>query len=121
MIGYGGCVIVIAGKSHTIQPPTIRRIAGASYYLSDTAGCETLADVIDNMRRAENYAHALSWFIAGDESLVGELSEAPVSELLSAMKAVYSLIDIQDFLELSTLARNVARLTANPRPQAISA
>ena len=62
-----------------------------------------------------NMSHALSWFIQGDDSLYEELLEGEYHEVKEAFDIAYSLLSVEDFSELSALAKNVASLTAKQR------
>lgn len=107
--------VVISGRAYTIKPPTIKKLAGAGYWLSDIDKGESIRDVLLSLNDASKMAKALSWFINGDESLAEELSEGTLSEIADALETAYSLLSTKDFLRLSALARNVTNLTAKQR------
>lgn len=108
-------VVVIGGKSYTIHPPTIKRIAGAYAYVSDMKNAETVADVLRGIGRAEDLTKALSWMIQGDESICDELSNATFDEIVESLEIAYSLISVENFTRLSTLLKNVGRMIANQK------
>lgn len=116
IIGMDFKTIVINGKPYVIMPPTIKKIAGAAYWLSDIQEAKTLKEMFMSINNAEALAHALSWFINGNDDLSEELANGTRDEVIEGLEAAYSLISTQNFIKLSILARNVANLTANPKP-----
>ena len=115
MLGLDFRTIIVNGKAYSVSPPTCERLAAASYYLPEVEDCENIADVIAQMRNVESACNALSWLIGGDENLSGELMKGTLDEILDGLSVAYSLLDVRNFKKLSILARNVARLTANPK------
>ena len=115
IIGTDFKTVVIKGKAYTIYPPTIKKIAGASCYLSKIEEGNTLKDMFINLGNLEAVSYALSWFIQGDDSLSKELSNGSIDELADALEMAYSLISAEHFFKLSALARNVALLTAKQK------
>lgn len=113
ILGLDCKTVLINGKAYVISPPTIRKLAGAGYYLSEFDK-ETIKDTILSADIA-NIASALSFFIKGDDSLRDELLNGTFEEISNAMSEAYSLIDTKDFLTLSGLAKNVANLIAKQR------
>ena len=61
------------------------------------------------------YSKALSWLIAGDESLNEELSQGTLDEVVDALDETLSMIDSKVFLKAVSLAKNVSLLAAKPR------
>ena len=116
IIGMDFKTIVINGKSYVIMPPTIKKIAGAAYWLSDIKDGSTLKELFLSINNAKALAHALSWFINGNDDLFSELSNGTQDEVIKGLEVAYSLISTQNFIKLSILARNVANLTATPKP-----
>lgn len=116
IIGMDFRSIIVAGKMYIIMPPTIKKLAGAGYWLSDVNKGESIKEILLSLNDSIKLANALSWFIQGDESLAEELSEGTFDELVNGLDAAYSLISTKSFLMLSTLARNVASLTAKQKP-----
>lgn len=103
---------VVNGKAYAIHPPTIHKLAGAGVYLSEFGNEETLGDVIKSINSSDKLAHALSWLINGDDSLFNELAEGTFDELVEAVSGAYSLVSLENFMKLSTLAKNVSGLIA---------
>lgn len=116
ILGEDATTILVNGKSYYVPSPTIMRLVKAAKYLNSVEGGNTFGDVLNMMKNLEDACKALSVFIQGDESLCEELSEGKPNEISMGLKAAYSLISIKDFQMLSTLARSVARMIANPRP-----
>lgn len=115
ILGMDFKVVIVNGKSYIVTPPTIRRIAGAAYWLSDVKDGKTIRELLASINNVEPLAHALSWFIQGDDILVEELSQGTLDEVIDGLDAAYSLVSTDSFLKLSGLARNVADLTAKQR------
>lgn len=108
--------VIINDKAYIVEPPTIRRLAGAGYYLADLQPKEDCSAVdVLRLLGTDNAAHALSWFIAGNESLTEEFLDAPYDEVVLGLETAYSLVATENFLKLSTLARNVAGLIARQK------
>lgn len=116
ILGEDSVTVVVDGVSYFIDPPTIERIVKAAKYLDSVEGGNSLDDAIGMMRSLGDACKALSVFIRGDESLCDNLSKGTLSEVLEGLRAAMSLLSMQDFQMLSTLARSVARMVANPRP-----
>lgn len=116
LLGEDAVTVVVAGKSYFIEPPTIERIARAASFLDSMEGGTKFEDLIGMMKNLENSCKALSVFIKGDDTLSGELSKGTPQEVVEGLKSAIGLISIQSFCELSTLAKSVARMVANPRP-----
>ena len=106
--------VTVAGKLYTIAPPTMKKIAGAGHWLSRMEG-DTIKDVIMSEGNIDAFAHALSWFIQGDDSLFDELLQGDEREIRNALNEAYSLLSVEDFIGLSGLARNVANLIAKTK------
>lgn len=115
LLGMDFKTVIVNGKAYTINPPTIHRIAGMGYWLADFAGDGTLDTILSAIKDIGNAARALSFLIKGDDSLYKELSKGTVEEVVGALKEGISLIDVENFTELSILARSVLRLTAKQK------
>lgn len=116
VLGIDFKTVVVNSKAYIIMPPTIHKIAGVGYYLSEMGGGSSISEMINDMKNVSNVAYALSYFIKGDDSLYEEFTKANFNEVISAMEIAFSLISTQDFLKLSILARNVQSLTAKQKP-----
>lgn len=116
ILGEDAVTILVNGKSYYVPSPTIIRLVKAAKYLNAVEGGNTFGEVLDMMRNLEDACRALSVFIQGDENLYDELSKGKPNEIAMGLQSAYSLISIKDFQTLSTLARSVARMIANPRP-----
>ena len=115
VIGSDFRTIFVSGKAYTVYPPTIHRLAGAISYLSDVKEADNLRDVLLSLGESEAYSKALSWLIAGDESLSEELAQGTYEENVNAMDEALSMIDSKVFLKAVSLAKNVSLLAAKPR------
>lgn len=112
IVGIDFKVVVINGKAYAIHPPTIAKIAGAASYLSDIEGGETLQDILMSLTSIESATKALSWLIAGNESLSEELAQGTLEEVVSALEQGLMLISAENFIKLSLLARSVQKVIA---------
>lgn len=115
IIGSDFKTIVVNNKSYIISPPTIHRIAGAGYYLANFPECNTLHDILVSLKDMDNAAHALSWFIKGNNSLFDELLKGTFNEIVEGLEIAFSLISAENFYKLSILAKNVQNLTAKQK------
>lgn len=107
--------ILINGKAYAVFPPTIAKIAGATYYLADLGEGDTLNEVLKTLSELEKGAKALSWLVKGDDSLSDEFTQAPFEDVVNGLEIALSLISAESFIKLSTLAKNVRILTAKQR------
>lgn len=108
--------VTIAGKEYNIPAPTIHRIAGAAKWLADVEGGTDFEAFIGQMKNITSACKALSYFINDNEDLADELMQGTLHEVCVALASAIKLLSVQDFSILSTSARSVARLAANPRP-----
>lgn len=115
IVGDDFKVVVVNGKSYKIDSPTIYRLAGAGKYLADFGDEQTLGDIFRSINDSKKLAYALSFLIVGDESLAEELVNGRFDELVEALGEAYSLISVQNFMMLSSLAKNVGRMIAKSK------
>lgn len=115
LIGADFINVSVGGKVYSVFPLTVHKLAGAGMYLSDFGDEQSVKDVIGSINSSDKLAHALSWLVNGDDSLFEELSQGTFDELVDAISEAYSLISVENFTKLSTLAKNVARLIANQK------
>lgn len=107
--------VFVNGNAYVINPPTIHKIAGFGYYLSDLEERNTILDMLRSLKDIGAASRALSWLIKGDESLSEELSKGTLDEVVEALSVGFSMISAENFYKLSVLARNVAQLTAKQK------
>ena len=55
--------VFVNGKAYVIHPPTIHKIAGAGYYLSDLKDGITVMDMLRSLKDVDTASRALSWLI----------------------------------------------------------
>lgn len=115
ILGLDGETVLVGGKVYFVFPPTIKKLALATYHLSDLGEGNTLRDMVREMSNAEGAAKALSCLIVGDESLAEEFGNCPYTEVVDALEVALGLLSAQSFCKLSALARNVRSLTAKQR------
>lgn len=108
-------VVVVNGKAYNISAPTIYKLAGAGKYLSDFGDERTVGDVLKSINDSKKLAYALSWLVKGDESLAEEFMQGTFDELVEALGEAYSLISVQNFMMLSSLAKNVGGMIAKSK------
>lgn len=116
LLGYDTKYIVINDKPYAIKAPTIRVIAGATRHLSMMEKEVDGKPVLDVEKIAEA-ACALSWFVAGDESLSEEFKDVKLQEVTHGIETAVRLIDTQDFMKLSTLSKSLQKLIAKAKPK----
>lgn len=115
IIGSDFRTIIVNGKSYTVYPPTIHKLAGAISHLSGVQKAENLRDVLLSLGESEAYSKALSWLIVGNDSLSVELAKGTYKENVDALEEALSMIDSKVFLKAVSLARNVSLLAAKPK------
>lgn len=115
IIGLDYKMIIVNDKSYIIEPPTIERIAGASYWLLDAGDGNTVRDVLSLMSKAENLSKALSWYIQGNDELSQELAKGKMSEVVDGLEAAMSMIEATNFLKLSGLRKSARILIAKQK------
>lgn len=116
ILGIDVRTCIIGGKVYVIHPPTIKKLAGATHYLADIANAESVHDVLCKQVNIEALAHAFSWLVRGDNSIYEELLGGTFDELVEGIETAYTLLSPQGFLKLSHLTKNVAMMTAQPKP-----
>ncbi len=115
IIGLDYKVVIVNDKSYIIEPPTIAKIAGASYWLCEYGEGKNLRDLLMTLSKAENLAKALSWLIQGDDKLSEELAQGNLSEVVAGIEAGFSMIEATNFMKLSALQRSARLLVAKPK------
>lgn len=115
IVGADFVNVIVNNKIYSIFPPTIHKLAGAGLYLSDFGNEESVRDIIKSINDADKLAHALSWFVSGNDNLYKELVQGTFDELVDAISQTYSLVSVENFMKLSTLVKNVATLIANQK------
>lgn len=115
IVGADYITVLVNDNPYTVYPPTIYKLAGAGLYISDFGDEQNVRDVIGSINDSDKLSHAFSWLVNGDDSLFEELLQGTFDELVDAVSAAYSLISVENFMKLSTLAKNVAKLIANQK------
>lgn len=115
LIGADFVNVLVNGKMYNIFPPTIERLVGATTYLTDFADQNSFSDIINSIKDSDKLAKILSWLIKGDESLWTVLRKGTFDELVDGIVAGFSLIDMENFMKLSILSRNVSMLIAKAK------
>lgn len=114
IIGSDFRTVFVSGKAYTVYPPTIHKLVGAISHLAGVHEADNLKDVLLSLGESDAYSKALSWLIAGNESLSAELAKGTYEENVDALDEALSLIDSKVFLKAVSLARNVSLLAAKP-------
>lgn len=115
VLGMNIRTVVVNDKAYVIYPPTIARLMGSTYYLTDLPDASSIRDVLKLFGKMESLCKALSHFIAGDESLSEELMSGTMDEIIAGLEMAYDLIDVGNFTRLSTLVRSARMLTAKQK------
>lgn len=117
IIGNDYIIVYVNGKAYTLQPPTIKRLAGAISCISDVNmdDKETLKEMLLSAKDCMAYAKALSWFIHGDLSLADDLSMGTFEEVVDALSSVFDMVGVSPFLKAASLTRNASLLAASPK------
>lgn len=112
LTGHDHKVVIVGGEAFVIPPPTIHRLAGAMYWMSDIDNAPTLKDILLKFGKLDNLCRALSCFIEDNDSLWEKLSHGTLEEIVAALEVAFSLIDVTNFIKLSTLLRSARKLIA---------
>ena len=115
IVGLDYRTIFVNDKSFIIEPPTIAKIAGATFWLRDMGDGKTLREIIMSLSKSENLTRALSWFIQGNEDLSEELTKGTMDEIVNGIEVAFSMIEAQNFMKLSALQRSASLLVAKPK------
>lgn len=115
ILGMDYRTVVVNGKAYTVNSPTIKVLAGVARHFSVLDNGDSLRDILMSFKDMKHACSALSWLIQGDDGLTEELSKGTFSEIVEALDEGLSLINVEDFIKLSTLVRSVLRLTAKQR------
>lgn len=115
IIGLDYKTVIVNDKSYIIEPPTIAKIAGASYWLCDYGEGTTLRDILKCLSKAENLAKALSWLIQENDELSEELAKGSLTEIVDGIEARFSMIEATNFMRLSALQKSARLLVAKPK------
>lgn len=115
ILGMDYRTVVVNGKAYTVNSPTIEVLAGVARHFSVLDNGDSLRDILMSFKDMKQACSALSWLIQGDDGLTEELSKGTFSEIVEALDEGLSLINVEDFIKLSTLVRSVLRLTAKQR------
>ena len=115
IIGLDYKTVIVNDKSYIIEPPTIAKIAGASYWLCDYGEGTTLRDILKCLSKAENLAKALSWLIQETDELSEELAKGSLTEIVDGIEAGFSMIEATNFMRLSALQKSARLLVAKPK------
>ena len=117
IIGGDYSIVYVNNKAYPIQPPTIKKLAGAISCISDIDFSEdgTFKDMLIAAKDSYAYAKALSWLIKGDLSICEELMEGTLDDVVDAITSAFDLIGINPFLKAASLTKNASLLAANPK------
>lgn len=115
ILGLDYKMVIVNDKSYIMEPPTIAKIAGATYWLCEYGDGKTLRDILMSLSKAENLTKALSWMIQGDDRLSEELAQGSLTEVVAGIEAGFSMIEATNFMRLSALQRSARLLVAKPK------
>lgn len=115
IIGLDYKVVIVNDKSYIMEPPTIAKIAGATYWLCEYGEGKTLRDILTSLSKAENLAKALSYLIQGSDKLSEELAQGSLPEVIAGIEAGFSMIEATNFMKLSALQKSARLLVAKQK------
>ena len=116
VLGEDRKVIVLAGKAHIIEPPTIATICRAITFLSNVDRTSTGEEHLERVKSdLGNMMKGLAVFIFGDPERYKEIENASLAELKEALTTVIKLISAEDFFVCAALAESVARMAATQK------
>ena len=114
ILGINSETVSIGGEVYVMNPPTIRRLVGASMYLGGVSSFENVTELVRAVA-SDDLARALSWLVQGDESMTEKFLDCDVNEVALGVVVGINMIDPGNFTALSALARNARSLIAKPR------
>lgn len=114
ILGLNAETVSIGGEVYVVNPPTIRRLAGATMYLGGVSAFENTAELVKAVA-SDDLARALSWLLNGDESMTEKFLDCDVNEVALGVAVGISMIDPGNFTALSVSARNVRSLIARQK------
>ena len=93
--------VFLNGRIYELQRPSIMLVTKALGVIDTEKIKEgsTIGDVLVNSASYNDYSKALSYMIAGDESLSGELLKASHSEIISAMGVLFKHVNLLEILK----------------------
>lgn len=112
LLGLDGESAIVGGKCYYIKPPTIKKIVACAHYLGEFGNEDSIGDYIRKLPNLADVCKGLSYLIKGDDSLVEQLQEGTLDEIIQAVETGIGLIGTRNFLKLSVLSRNVSGLIA---------
>lgn len=115
IVGADFKIVRINGKFYKIEPPTIHRLAGCIKCLAGMKQGETIKDALETLGDLGKYAAALSWLVAGDETMAKEFEQGKPKEVVDAVETGLSLIDVEVFQKAVILSKYVARIAASTK------
>lgn len=117
ILGNDYAIVYVNNQAYAIQPPTIKRLAGAISCISDINLSEgsSIKEMLLSAKDSEAYAKALSWLMAGDLSKTKELCNGTLEEVVDALSVGFDLIGIAPFLKAVSLTKNASLLAATPK------
>lgn len=115
VLGFNSANFIVGGQVYIATPPTIAKLCGAAYFLSDMPEARTLGDLFRGLGSLEKLCSALSWLIEGNESLSAHLAAGTLDEVVEGLERTFDLIGIANFQKLSSLTRSAQALTAKQR------
>lgn len=114
ILGMDVGTCVVNGKAYFIKPPTIKKMAGAGYYLSELGDGSSVKELLWTLA-SDKAAHALSWMIQGNDTLADELSNGTLEEVIDGLTTAFDMIKPENFIKLSGLTKSIASLIARPK------
>lgn len=114
LLGLDYRTTIVNDKVYIIHPPTIHKIAAAAYWLDGIITGEDFGSIVDSLKNLNNTATALSYLIAGDDSLAEELAQGQINEVVEGLETAFTLIDTSNFIRLLALERSAKMLIAKP-------
>lgn len=117
ILGNDYAIVYVNNQAYAIQPPTIKRLAGAISCISDINLSEgsSIKEMLLSAKDSEAYAKALSWLMAGDLSKTKELCNGTLEEVVDALAVGFDLIGVAPFLKAVSLTKNASLLAATPK------
>ena len=109
-------VLTIGGRAYNITAPSIKRVSLAGKEMETEGipeGTSDFQEIFNGMQK-ETLCKMLSCIIAGDHSLVKELSYGEKDELIEPLCTIYEAME-KDMKRIRQMSERLCSLCANPK------
>lgn len=106
--------VIIGGNTYNLTSPTIKSTELAVKCLGDIADKDDIYEILAEKDK-ETLCRTLSYFIAGDLSLVRKLTKGDRTEITEAIKIIINDIILPVILFARSQAKSISLMAAKPK------